>query len=348
MARARGQSIGEGLKIPHTVSLKVLRLSRPSLYNHNPLSNTDPKHALSISPRASLAYPTAHARDTLTITPLLSLPSSFQSAYVGEEFSCTLCANNELLSEDTTRSISSLRLLAEMQTPSNSAGIPLDFQTSSTPSASASDSARTLGNGKSDDDDGNGDEAAVFESGDSRQSIVNVNLSEEGIHVLAVTVTYTETSLTTEGDGASSGKVRTFRKLYQFVAQSLVGVRTKAGDLPARKDGLGRYALEAQLENLGERSVALEAVAVTPKPPFKSTSLNWDIFGAGTDPAHSPILNPRDVMQVAFLLEEQVDEVDESRGSGDKLILGQLNIQWRSAMGDKGSLSTGWLTGRKK
>jgi hypothetical protein len=77
---------------------------------------------------------------------------------------------------------------------------------------------------------------------------------------------------------------------------------------------------------------------VTPKSPFKSTSLNWDIFGTGTDPAHSPVLNPRDVMQVAFLLEEQADLTESERTGGDQLILGQLNIQWRSAMGDRGSL----------
>jgi hypothetical protein len=91
-----------------------------------------------------------------------------------------------------------------------------------------------------------------------------------------------------------------------------------------------------------------QAVTVVPKPPFKSTSLNWDVFGSGTDPAHSPILNPRDVMQVAFLLEEQKDITEGTQSADNKLILGQLNIQWRSAMGDRGSLSTGWLTGRKR
>jgi len=101
-------------------------------------------------------------------------------------------------------------------------------------------------------------------------------------------------------------------------------------------------------------------VSLSPKAPFTSTSLNWDIFGTGTDPAHAPILNPRDVAQVAFLLEEQrkpdvlQDEEKEAVqdihnvAPGDKIILGQLNIQWTSAMGDRGSLSTGWLVARKR
>jgi hypothetical protein len=64
-----------------------------------------------------------------------------------------------------------------------------------------------------------------------------------------------------EGGGAAGGRVRTFRKLYQFVAQTLIGVKTKAGDLQARKDGLSRYALEAQLDNAGDRIVTLEVSA---------------------------------------------------------------------------------------
>ena len=99
-------------------------------------------------------------------------------------------------------------------------------------------------------------------------------------------------------------------------------------------------------------------MSLSPKLPFTSTSLNWDNFGTGTDPAHAPILNPRDVIQVAFLLEEQrtPDIVEDKEAvqdihnvaTGDKIILGQLNIQWTSAMGDRGSLSTGWLVARKR
>jgi trafficking protein particle complex subunit 13 len=92
---------------------------------------------------------------------------------------------------------------------------------------------------------------------------------------------------------------------------------------------------------------------MAPRPPYKSTSLSWDAFGTGADPAHSPILNPRDVVQVAFLLEEQ--EAMESEAADDdvrapegKIVLGQLHLNWRSAMGDRGSLSTGWLVARQR
>jgi hypothetical protein len=95
-----------------------------------------------------------------------------------------------------------------------------------------------------------------------------------------------------------------------------------------------------------------QAVTVNAKAPLKSTSLNWDMPSPGAGQAKAPILTPRDVIQVAFLLEEQpgVEEaLDDSSTAADdsKRVLGQLAIQWRSALGDRGSLSTGWLTSRR-
>lgn len=166
---------------------------------------------------------------------MLNLPEAFGSAYVGETFSCTLCANNELYPSDTTRAISGVRIQGDMQTPSAPNGSPLD-----------------LSGPDGEEGDGSGNPGP----GESLQRILRFELKEEGNHVLAVTVTYTETTLAGEGR-AASGRVRTFRKLYQFVAQQLLSVRTKAGEVSG-KDGLERYLLEAQLENMGESAVSLE------------------------------------------------------------------------------------------
>lgn len=164
---------------------------------------------------------------------MLNLPEAFGSAYVGETFSCTLCANNELDASDTSRAVSGVRIQGDMQTPSNPAGSPLDLA------------------GSLED----GEDAASPGPGESLQRILRFELKEEGNHVLAVTVTYTETAL---GEGkAASGRVRTFRKLYQFVAQQLLSVRTKAGEL-TQPNGPSKYLLEAQLENMGEAAVCLE------------------------------------------------------------------------------------------
>jgi hypothetical protein len=121
--------------------------------------------------------------------------------------------------------------------------------------------------------------------GESLQKIVRFDLKEEGNHILAVNVSYTETVMAVkEGtaaalsttspprstvQAASGGRVRTFRKLYQFIAQPCLSVRTKASELPPNevenkalgpygKTRLLRFVLEAQLENVGDGVIILE------------------------------------------------------------------------------------------
>lgn len=206
------------------------RLSRPTLATQHPLPNSKD---VGISPQASLAYPSAsNTDDAFILSPVLNLPEAFGSAYVGETFSCTLCANNEVDAADSTKAISGVRMQGDMQTPSDPTGSPLDL-------TGIAEEATDTSPGP----------------GESLQRILRFELKEEGNHVLAVTVTYTETAL---GEGkAASGRVRTFRKLYQFVAQQLLSVRTKAGEI-SPKGGSRRYLLEAQLENMGEAGVCLE------------------------------------------------------------------------------------------
>lgn len=183
----------------------------------------------------------------------LTLPPAFGSAYVGETFACTLSANNELPEDETSRVITSVRVVAEMQTPSQVASLDLE---------SAAD-------GDDDGDkDGGDDSKDGLEKGQSQQKIVRFDLKEEGNHILAVSVSYTETIMGTDSQ-AAGGRVRTFRKLYQFVAQPCLSVRTKASELPPLevenkslgpygRTGLLRFALEAQLENVGDGAVVLK------------------------------------------------------------------------------------------
>ncbi|CAG8206197.1 unnamed protein product [Penicillium nalgiovense] len=239
MARPRALSGADAPKEPHAVSLKVLRLARPSLSYQHPLPTAKTK----ISTKASLSYPSSDSDDQFILTPLLTLPPSFGSVYVGETFGCTLSANNEINDDDNDRLLTSVRIVAEMQTPSSVAALELE---------PPSDSASTDG----------------LKIGESLQKIVRFDLKEEGNHILAVSVSYTETKIGSDSQ-AASGRVRTFRKLYQFVAQPCLSVRTKASELPPLevdnkslgpygKTRLLRFALEAQLENVGEGAVVVK------------------------------------------------------------------------------------------
>lgn len=109
---------------------------------------------------------------------------------------------------------------------------------------------------------------AVSDHPRSLQRIVTFELKEEGDYVLAVNVSYTETFRAPNSTAAAQGRVRTFRKLYQFNAQPCLGVRTKTTELvpqetenralgPYGKARMLRFALEAQLENVGDDSISL-------------------------------------------------------------------------------------------
>lgn len=327
---------------PHPLSLKVLRLSRPSLATRTPLSATSFSPAsLNIQPEATQAYPSTDPSSTSSpLTPLLTLPASFGAAYVGEIFSCTLCVNNDLEApssdnNNTTTNkptITSVRTAASLQTPSNPTGFPLDLQsTSEQPETSHT----------------------PFPPTSTLQSSLSHSLKEPGPHVLAVTVAYTSTSLNENGVAIGSA-ARTFRKLYQFVAQPVLAVRSKIGGIAAADVTAGkgrRWVLEAQLENVGGEGVVIERCFLKAgKEVFWRGGIEGgdeggsegEEVGGGGGRVKSVVLRPRDVQQVMFLVEDR----EEGGGGGAPKALAQVDIDWRSAMGEKGRLTTGWLAAR--
>lgn len=335
------------------ISLIIYRLSRPSLALQNALPEETNK-TLCIPPSASLAYPSEQQpAQSFILSQNLSLPSSFGSAYVGETFSCSLCANNELPTmSPATKSISNIKILAEMQTPSSS--VPL---TLSTPPTTQPTEPRLPSS--------------------TLQHIISFPLKEEGNHVLAASVSYTETTLTrspTDPSAApipTSSRARSFRKLYQFPTVPCLSVRTKATELPALsvpdKTGgpygrmpLLRYTLEAQLENVSDGTIVLETATLHAKAPFGAVGLNWD-YDEGADErkggkgrVEKPVLAPRDVHQLSYLLTQQqsmmegLEDLKAMLKRDGRAILGQLSIEWRGGMGEKGSLTTGNLLTRRK
>jgi hypothetical protein len=229
-----------------------------------------------------------------------------------------------------------------MKTPSLTFPLGIAFAPELTPGLDAEEE-------KEGDEVAKAEKARDLDPGKSLQGIVEFHLKEGGSHVLAVTVSYTET-------GPTSRRVRTFRKLYQFAARECLIVRTKIGALPVaviksttlegkeetqiRK----RWAMEAQLENSGDDMIVLESVSLEEKPWCKATGLNWDTGGEGNGvgEVENPTLGPKDVQQICFLVQQIGDDVGEEDVTG-RLIMGMLHIAWRGAMGNRGSLSTSWL-----
>lgn len=318
---------------PHSVSLKVLRLSKPSLAIAEPIPAADDHGTIQ---RASLAHP-AQPPDPFPLTGLLTLPPSFGAAYVGESFACTLCANNERAPDDGYE-IRHVVVEAELQTPSSTQQGTKAVQL-------------VLQQGTA--DQGRGKEEDLLSPGRSEQRIIRHDLLEEGPHVLAVTVTYIEVppATTVAGQQEAQARTRTFRKLYQFAAQQAVGVRTKIGELRhgARAEtGRNRqrrrqFAVEAQIENLTEQTVVLDDVALELGDGLGCTDLNC--AGAGEKKGRV-ILAPGDVQQVAFRLDQQAGDggdCQDLKVEGGRFVLAQLKVDWRMGMGQDGTLRTGWL-----
>ncbi|KAG6032634.1 hypothetical protein E4U41_007182 [Claviceps citrina] len=344
------------IKEPHSVSVKVLRLSRPSLVPQYPvpdLATTASSSSTSSSYLpASLAYQTRHDSnpDPFLLSPILNLPASFGSAYVGETFSCTLCANNDVVAaapaesstsstSPTGRSIRDVRIEAEMKTPGLGAAHKLH-----------------LGAATSTGEDEGGTDLAP---GQTLQRLVNFDLKEEGNHVLAVTVSYYEARET-------SGRTRTFRKLYQFICKASLIVRTKVGPLmrgPA-EDTRGtsgrRWVLEAQLENTSDDAMQLDRVAMELLDGLSCRDCNWE--AAGGRGHEKPVLHPGEVEQVCFVVSLDEDRHGAEREGGEaeegarsasaaaaavsadgRITFGVLGIGWRGSMGNRGFLSTGKL-----
>ncbi|KAI1266141.1 hypothetical protein F5Y18DRAFT_416531 [Xylariaceae sp. FL1019] len=305
-------------KEPHSISLKVLRLSRPSLVVQHPLPNPlAPEDAAPI--RASLAYSSEDGTNPapFPLTPLLNLPPSFGSAYVGETFSCTLCANHDIpppTDGETPKQkfIKDVRIEAEMKTPGTTTVKKL-----------------ILSPFDEGDEEKEKTSGADMEPGETLQKIVNFELREEGNHVLSVTVSYYEATET-------SGRIRTFRKLYQFMCKGSLIVRTKIGSLPSAPRSKGRrWIMEAQLENCSEDVMQLQRVGLELEPGLVYKDLNWEVSGSA-----KPVLKPGEVEQVCFFIDES--GTVEANKDG-RLIFGVLGIGWRSEMGNKGFLSTGKL-----
>ena len=176
-----------------------------------------------------------------------------------------------------------------------------------------------------------GSDGTDLDTGQTLQGVVSFDLKEEGNHVLAVTVSYYEVSET-------SGRTRTFRKLYQFICKSSLIVRTKMSPLAHGVGGRRRWVLEAQLENCSEDVMQLDKVVMDVEDGLRYRGCNWEASGGAR-----PVLHPGEVEQVCFVV-ETLGECGAMKAIPDgRLVFGVLGIGWSGEMGNRGFLSTGKL-----
>lgn len=211
--------------------------------------------------------------------------------------------------------------------------------------------------------------------GETLQRLVNFDLKEEGNHVLSVTVSYYEATET-------SGRTRTFRKLYQFMCKASLIVRTKVGVLggvvvAAEGEGEGegvregasrrrssssdnrrrrrrssssggggrrKWILEAQLENSSDETMQLDRVDMEVREGLVCQDCNWGVREGDIGGAAT--------VQKPILHPGEVEQVcfvlnlDEERPAeavDGRIMFGVLGIAWRGGMGSRGFITTGQL-----
>lgn len=215
-----------------------------------------------------------------------------------------------------------------------------------------------------------------LDPGQTLQRIVDFDLKEEGNHVLGVTVSYYEATET-------SGRTRTFRKLYQFVCKPSLIVRTKAGLLGTIDQGeKGEKEEEeaqqqqetptppAEGEGDDESSGDTKGLVTTKRKRRRRWVLEAQLENCSEDTMQlerveltlengltyqdcnweatgsaKPVLHSQEVEQVCFVVEEKEGETAKEEDDG-RIVFGVLGIGWRGEMGSRGFLATGKLGAR--
>ncbi|EMD38658.1 hypothetical protein CERSUDRAFT_123212 [Gelatoporia subvermispora B] len=319
----------------HLLSLKVMRVSRPSLAStwepyyssSQPFSQRSTASITSLQGKAPLPGHPNTLRDLAHASEMLMLPSSFGTIQIGEVFTSCLSVNNE-----TNAEIDGVHVRVEMQT-ATSKTVLLEMG-------------------------GPNSQLAV---GASLEKVVSHEIKELGQHVLGCTVSYRLPPGYRPVPGTSSEAVdpgvQTFRKFYKFAVTNPLSVKTKVHVPRAPSALLSRNErekvfLEVHIQNLTQDGMWLERVRFECSDGWQAQDANR--LGLGdADGGESiftgsmALLQPQDMRQYIYILSPTVPPpFPITHQPGSILPLGRLDISWRSPFGEPGRLLTSMLSRR--
>ncbi|KAK3854007.1 hypothetical protein Pcinc_031215 [Petrolisthes cinctipes] len=291
----------------HILSLKVMRLTRPSLFTGLSVgcdARDLPGDHLNAETRADIAVPPG--LHNTGVGHLLLLPQSFGNIYLGETFSCCLCVHN-----DSNEIIRDVAIKAVLQMSNQRAVLQMSNQR-----------VPLLG----DDED---EPLHQLQPSDTINEVIQHEVKDIGTHILVCAVSYQ----------ASSGEQQNFRKFFKFQVMKPLDVKTKFYNAECDE-----VYLEAGVQNITSGPLCLEKVELEPSPYFTvvsmnkiSTDSNSLVFGGINT------INTHDTRQYLYCLKPR----PEARASPATLrhatAIGKLDIVWRTNMGDRGRLQTSQL-----
>ncbi|KAG0696701.1 Trafficking protein particle complex subunit 13 [Chionoecetes opilio] len=247
----------------HILSLKVMRLTRPSLFTGLSVgcdARDLPGEHLNADVRADIAIP--QGLPNTGVGHMLLLPQSFGywrgggNIYLGETFSCCLCVHND--GKDVVREVC-IKAVLQM----SNQRVPL------------------LG-----EDDN--ELLHQLEPNETINEVIQHEVKDIGTHILVCAVTYL----------AAAGDRQNFRKFFKFQVMKPLDVKTKFYN--AESD---EVYLEAGVQNITSGPLCLEKVELEPSPYFSVTSMNKVlpdsnslVFG------RMNVVNPHDTRQYLYCL----------------------------------------------
>lgn len=312
----------------HLLSLKVMRVSRPSLASAwQPFYSSSPSFSahstasiLSLQGKAPLPGHPKTLRDLTQASEFLTLPASFGAIQLGETFSSCICINNE-----TNIDIEGVSVRVEIQTANSKIlvaelGGP-DFQ------------------------------LAV---GDSLEYVAHHEVKELGHHVLACIVSYRLPPSYRHSPGASDpSNEATFRKFYKFAVTNPLSVKTKV-HTPRSPSALmtlserEKVFLEVHIQNLTQDAMWFERMKFECAEGWSVVDANT----AGDDKDHmlfsgsTALMQPQAIRQYIYILTPTSSFSFPVVHPGSVIPLGRLDISWRSQFGEPGRLLTSMLSRR--
>ncbi|KAI0029736.1 hypothetical protein K488DRAFT_55711 [Vararia minispora EC-137] len=317
----------------HSLSLKVMRVSRPTLatawepfYSSSPsFSAHSTASVLSLQGKTPLQGHPKTLRDLNNASEFLALPASFGAIQLGETFSAVLAVNNE-----TAAAVDGVMLRVEMQTATSKVLLT------------------ELGG-----------QVQSLVTGDTLEAAVHHEIKELGQHVLVCTVTYKlppgsrQPVPLPEGEDPS---VQTFKRVYKFTVTNPLSVKTKvhvpkspAGMLS--RDERDKVFLEVHIQNTTPEPMSFERIFLEPAPGWIVEDVN---FGLGPSDSRELLLfgpmammQPQDARQYIYILKPvEPSEFFVQPVPGAVIPLGRLDLSWRSTFGEPGRLLTSMLSRR--
>jgi hypothetical protein len=293
---------------PQQLSLRVMRLSKPSLAGSSTIVEpgerlAEPLRQLDIDDPNMPAMPDPDE--------LLMLPASFGSIYLGETFSGYLCVSND----STNYEARNVTIKAELQTSTQRITL---VDTSASPLRS-------------------------LKASDTSEHVVVHEIKELGIHILVCSVQYLGLNLEGREERRFFRRFYKFQVLNPLSVKTKVNnqasghvfLEVQVQNLAVAPMCLDRIYLEA-----AEGFVARDLNLLLDRDPDDNTPLDEQptVFG------ETEFLQPQDIRQYLFLLSVDKNVTDPALRNSNAL--GKLDIVWRTTFGEFGRLQTSQLTRR--